>query len=187
MPILGNGWEVHFVREGVQTRNAGISRIRTIGHYQIFHNGAPQAGTDMAGMFAEQKGTGDNNQSGVDNKRRVEAGRYPMATQDGIKYTTFNFADSIDRNRKPKPGIELLNTRVRTEILIHPSAFWLSSVGCINLCTDITDPTEPITYKSSRRRVISMIEDMKRFLGARFPAGNGFAIPDAHAVIDGEP
>jgi hypothetical protein len=39
----------------------------------------------------------------------------------------------------------------------------------------------------SRKRVIALIEDMKRFLGTDFPGRNGKRIPKAFVVIDGEP
>jgi hypothetical protein len=71
--------------------------------------------------------------------------------------------------------------------LVHPGQGFLASVGCINPCTSLPKPSETITYISSRRRVISLIEDMKSFLGADFPTSNGKRIPRAFVVIDGEP
>ena len=64
---------------------------------------------------------------------------------------------------------------------------FLSSIGCINLCTRLPNAAEIIDYPGSRRRVIAIIEDMKAWLGKRVPIGNGRRIPDAWAVIDGEP
>jgi hypothetical protein len=83
--------------------------------------------------------------------------------------------------------VELLDTGARSEILIHPGIGFLSSIGCINLCTNLPNSSEGITYTSSRRRVISMIENMKVFLAGDFPTRNGKPIPRAHAVLDGEP
>lgn len=88
---------------------------------------------------------------------------------------------------KPKPGIELKDTDERSEILIHPGKDFLRSIGCINLCTSLPDANEDIDYLGSRRRVIAVIEDLKDYLGERFPRQNGRRIPDAFAVMDGEP
>ena len=77
--------------------------------------------------------------------------------------------------------------RAESEILIHPGRGFLASIGCINLCTSLPNAAEGITYKSSRRRVIAMLEDMKAFLGAAFPTRNERPVPGAHVVIDGEP
>ena len=70
---------------------------------------------------------------------------------------------------------------------MHPGDGFLSSVGCINLCTSLPDAEEPITYSSSRRRVIAVIGNLKNYLGADFPDNNGERIPRAFVVVDGEP
>ena len=64
-----------------------------------------------------------------------------------------------------KPGFELKDTGERTEILVHPGHDFLASVGCINPCTSLPDADETITYASSRRRVIALIEDIKGYAG----------------------
>src|SRR6185295_10579007 len=107
------------------------------------------------------------------NGKRVEEGRYPVSTQDGGKYVTFGFKNSESETAKPKPGFELNSTGQRAEILVHPGHGFLASIGCINPCTSLPKATEMITYASSRKRVISLIEDMKAFLGGDFPAKNG--------------
>lgn len=112
MPIQGGGWELHVRRQGVQTRG---ERHRTIGTYEIFHDGVPAG---LSGTSVESKGPGDNNIRG--NGRRVEAGIYPLATQDGNHYVTIGFLVSDDPDETPKPGLELLRTGRRTEILVHP-------------------------------------------------------------------
>jgi hypothetical protein len=85
------------------------------------------------------------------------------------------------------PGLELRKTGKRTDILIHPGKNeFLSSIGCINLCTSLPNAKEDIDYSDSRRRVIAVIEDMKQFLGD-VPAGGDEAILNAFAIIDGEP
>lgn len=186
MPINGVGWEIEFTRTAVQTQPT-TGRLRTIGTYQIFHDGLAQPGTDMSGMFAERPGPGDNSKVGKKNGLRIAAGRYPLATQAGTKYVTIGYANSNMINVLPRPGVELLNTDKRSEILIHPGIGFLSSIGCINLCASLPNGAEGITYTSSRRRVISMIDDMKSYIGAAFPNANGRSVSNAHAILDGEP
>ena len=83
--------------------------------------------------------------------------------------------------------MELTGTGTRSEILIHPGIGFLASVGCINLCKNLPNASEPISFPGSRNRVIAMIDDMKAFLGASFPSRNGRRIPNAFAVIANEP
>ncbi|NUU36946.1 hypothetical protein [Pseudomonas sp. C2B4] len=184
MPITGTGWEMHIVRQSEQRRSSDGKR-RTVGTYQVFHDGQKQTGLDLSGMVAETRGPGDNSQPG--NNRRVEAGRYPLATQDGAKYVTFGYKESESSSARPKPGIELKETDPREEILIHPGIGFLASIGCINLCTSLPDAEEMIGFAHSRRRVIAVIEDMKSFLNSGFPTKNGKKIPKAFVVIEGEP
>lgn len=181
MPITGQGWEILIERKLVQTRG---SRSRTVGSYQVYHAGQPVPG--LAGTTAESPGPGSNAVAG--NKKRVEAGRYPLWTQDGTKYDTLGYVESESLGVRPKPGIELMGTGNRGEIIIHPGLnSFLSSVGCINLCTRLQDASVNIDYPGSRRRVIALIDDMKQYLGNAFPARNGLRIPNAWAQIDGEP
>jgi hypothetical protein len=183
MPITGQGWEIHIERQSTQKR-VSDGKVRTVGTYQVFHDGSPVAG--LSGMTAESKGPGDN--SVAENGKRVETGRYPLWTQDGTKYDTIGYSTSLSTAAKPKPGIELKDTGARAEILIHPGAnSFLSSIGCINLCTSLPKAAELISYTGSRKRVIALIDDMKLYLGTNFPATNGKAIPKVWAVIDGEP
>jgi hypothetical protein len=85
------------------------------------------------------------------------------------------------------PGLELRKTGNRTDILIHPGKDeFLSSIGCINLCTSLPDEDEGIDYPGSRQRVIALIEDMKGFLG-EVPKAGDVAILNAFAIVDGEP
>jgi hypothetical protein len=179
MPITGKGWEILIQRHSVQRRSG---RARTVGTYRVFHDGK-DAG--LSGSTAESGGPGDN--SVAKNRRRVEAGRYAMATQDGTKYDTYGYREEENPHVKPKPGLELTNTGKRSEILIHPGIGFLASVGCINLCKTLPDADEAISYPGSRKRVIAVIEDMKTFLGSSFPKKNGHKITNAHVVIEGEP
>jgi hypothetical protein len=183
MPINGEGWEMHIVRKSEQ-RRASDGKRRTVGTYQVFHDGVAQSGFGMKGTVAETRGPGANRPRG--NNRRVEEGRYPLATQNGTKYKTWNYKDSEATNVLPKPGFELTSTGQRSEILVHPGIGFLSSIGCINPCTSLPNAGEPITYASSRKRVIALIEDMKAFV-ERFPGTNGRKIPGAFVVIDGQP
>lgn len=184
MPIEGEGWEFHIVRQSEQRRPSD-GRRRTVGRYQIFHNGVKQTGTGLSGTVAETRGPGANKPAG--NNRRVEEGRYPLFTQGGTKFVTFGFKDSESASAKPKPGIELKSTGRRSEILIHPGQGFLASEGCINPCTSLPNAAERIDFVPSRKRVLAIIDDLKAFAGASFPTKNGKRIPSAFVVVDGEP
>jgi hypothetical protein len=185
MPIVGQGWELHIVRQTEQ-RRPGSGRRRTVGRYQVYHDGVAQAGTYMKGTTAEAKGPGANKPA--DNGKRIEQGRYSLWTQEPGGYATWAYKESESVGASPKPGLELKETGQRYEILIHPgrNAF-LSSIGCINPCTSLPNAGEIITYGTSRKRVIALIEDLKGYLGDEFPGRNGRKIPRAFVVIDGEP
>jgi hypothetical protein len=182
MPIVGQGWELHIKRQTTQKRLSD-GKVRTIGKYQVFHDGQPVP--SLSGVTAESRGPGDN--SVAKNGKRVEAGTYPLWTQDGTNYDTIGYSQSESTGVKPKPGIELKNTGARSEILIHPGQGFLAAIGCINLATNLPHAAEPISYKSSRKRVIALINDMKQFLGPNFPTQNSKKIPKASVVIEGEP
>jgi len=180
--IVGTGWELHIVRTGEQKRRSDGKR-RTVGTYQVFHDGIAQRGVDLAGTVAETRGPGSNAPAG--NNRRIEAGRYPLATQAGAKYVTIGYRDSASSAASPKPGIALRDTRKRTGILLHPGRGFLSSVGCINPCTRLPTAAELIDYPHSRRRVIAIIDDLRAYLGKSFPTRNGQLIPNASVLIEG--
>lgn len=182
MAISGQGWELLIRRQSTQ-RRASDGKVRTIGTYQVFHDGQAVAG--LAGVTAESRGRGDN--SVAMNGRRIEAGTYPLWTQDGTKYDTIGYVRNESTGARPKPGIELKGTGARAEILIHPGQGFLASIGCVNLATSLPNAGEPISYKGSRRRVIALIDDMRQFLGAGFPTQNSKRIAHASVVIEGEP
>jgi hypothetical protein len=184
MPIQNHGWEFHIVRKSEQRRPSDGKR-RTVGEYQVFHNGVKQTGAGLSGMVAETRGPGANAPAG--NNRRIEEGRYSLFTQDGTKYVTIGYKESENTSARPKPGLELKETGQRSEILIHPGQGFLASIGCINPCTSLPNAAEMIDYVPSRRRVIAIINDLKAFAGSAFPTGNGKRIPNAFVVIDGEP
>lgn len=184
MPISSQGWELHIVRESVQRRPSD-GRRRTVGRYQVYHDGVAQTGMDLQGMTAEAKGPGAN--APPDNGKRVEEGSYPLWTHAPGQYATFGYSNSEDPDADPKPCFELRNTGARYDILVHPGHEFLASVGCINLCKSLPNAQEQITYATSRTRVISVIADMKNYLGQDFPSSNEKRIPRASVVIDGEP
>jgi hypothetical protein len=177
-------WLMKITRVSEQRRSSDNKR-RTVGRYQVFHDGVVQSGADLSGTTAESRGPGANEPAG--NGRRVEAGRYQLATQAGTKYVTLNYTSSQNQASLPRPGIELLETGKRSEILIHPGIGFLASIGCINLCASLPNASEMITFPSSRRRVISVIDDLRTFIGSNFPGQNGRKIPNAFVVIEGEP
>jgi len=184
MPISNQDWELHIVREAEQ-RRAADGRRRTVGRYQVYHDGAAQTGADLQGTTAESKGPGAN--WPADNGKRIEQGRYPLWTHAPGRYATFNYSGSEDPDAEPKPGFELKDTGARYEILVHPGHDFLASVGCINLCQSLPSAHESITYAPSRKRIISVVTDMKNYLGPEFPKSNGKIIPRAWVIIDGEP
>jgi hypothetical protein len=192
MPITGQGWELHIERIREQKRG---SRRRTVGRYQVFHDGAAATGTisvdgfdvSLSGTAAESPGPGQNETPATaSNPSRIRPGRYPLKTSGGPTYVTRGYREDLLPQAK-MPGIELRKTGNRTDIIIHPgkNAF-LSSIGCINPCTSLPNANEDISYPGSRRRVIALIEDMKRFL-AEFPNGGDQPIINAAVIIDGDP
>ncbi|MBU8977498.1 MULTISPECIES: hypothetical protein [unclassified Lysobacter] len=82
MPITGTGWEFHIVRQSEQRRDSDGKR-RTVGRYQVYHDGVAQTGPGLSGTVAETRGPGANRPRG--NNRRIEPGRYTLATQGGSK------------------------------------------------------------------------------------------------------
>jgi hypothetical protein len=180
MPITGKGWELHIIRKEVQQRRG---RFRTIGDYQVFHDGKAQP--KLKGTAVETKGPGDNRVAG--NGRRVEAGIYPLATQNGAHYVTIGYIVSSDCDQTPKPGLDLLETGNRSGVLVHPGHGFLASVGCINLTGPLATGNVDIPFVDSRDRVIAAIDDLRSFAGVAFPHHNGQPIADARVVIDGEP
>ena len=152
MPITGSGWEFHVVRH-TEPRTAPGGRRRTVGRYQVFHDGVAQTGAGLSGTVAETKGPGAN--SPVGNGRRIEEGRYPLSTQDGQRYCTIGYRDSENPHHIRKPALLLGNTGDRIAILIHPGIGFLSSIGCFNPCTSLPNAAEPIDFVPSRRRALT--------------------------------
>jgi hypothetical protein len=117
-------------------------------------------------MCAETRGPGDNSTQG--NHRRIEAGRYPLRTQDGEKYVTIGYRESTNMAIKPRPGIAVDKTKKRVGIIIHLGRGFLSSIGCINPAKSLAQSKTDIDFVDSRKRVVAIINDMKRFRGHFF-------------------
>jgi len=112
--------------------------------------------------------------------RGGSTGRKPAANTAAQKTVKYPSAE-------PKPGLLVLETEPRFDILIHPGHDFLASTGCINLTEPLADGDADIAFVDSRDRVIAAINDLKAFAGEAFPQLNGHAIANAWIVIDGEP
>ena len=177
-PISGNGCELLVVRQVEHVRG---TRYRTVGTYQVFHNGTAAKGLPgLSGFVCESRGPGDN--STAQSNRRVEPGSYALATLAGEHHATFGYTSG---KATPKPRLELCDTSKRSEILIQPGDDFLSGVGCINPTKKIDGPLSDMDFVESRARVITLINDLKAFAGDAFPTTNGKA--NAFVVVDGEP
>src|SRR5262249_30603362 len=89
----------------------------------------------------------------------------------------------------PMPGILLENTGNRIGILIHPGHppdLYLSSIGCLNPTSPLGSADE-MDFWESRSRVIALFDDLTNFAPEAFEQENNTRIPNAWAVIDGEP
>ena len=182
-------WEIRVRRLSEQTRG---SKTRTVGAYQVFHHGMPATNTvrvdgidvPLFGTTAESRGPSQNDKPATeDDPSRILAKSYRLATSGGPDYLTQDYRPDLEI-AAPMPGIELLDTGKRFAILIHPGKnVFLSSIGCINLCTSLPGANENIDYPGSRRRVIALIEDMKQVLGS-FPTAGDRPIAGASMVID---
>jgi hypothetical protein len=184
MPIQGQGWEIHIERVAEQ-ENAQGSKRRTVDHYRVYWDGQRQEGKLLSGTMAETKGPGANQPAG--NNQRIEEGRYPLYTQDGKRYATIGYVVSDSPAKLRKPSLELMQTGKRKEILIHPGYGFLSSVGCFNPSVALAKGSSLLEFGDSRERTIALIDNLRAYLGDAFPAKNGHRIPNAFAVVDGEP
>jgi hypothetical protein len=182
--ILREGWELLIKRRLEQTRG---KKVRTVGTYEVYHDGVLRTDLSLQGQMAESRGPGANRPRG--NGKRIEEGRYALATQgtSATKYHTFDYSSSDKKTAKPKPAFEITVPGPRTGILIHPGVGFLASIGCLNPCLNLPDASEDIDYVGSRKRVIALIDDMATFVGRDFPTSGERHIPRAFAVIDGEP
>ena len=173
-------WELRIQRIREET---GPNKTRTVGNYQVLHDGKQVA--SLSGMTFETRGPGDN--SHKDNNRCVEAGTYQLFTQDGKHYVTIGYKNATSPRTMPKPGLLLLPTGKREGILFHPGVGFLSSVGCINPSKPLKGPQDRIDFIDSKQRVIAVIDDLKKLFGAGFPAKNGKPIKGAVVTIIAAP
>lgn len=178
--VPSTGFCIHLKRIRQETRaTAGFSR--TVGDYQCYWNGTKING--LAGQIVERGGPGDNTTAiGNNRDRRIRAGTYPLAIQDGTNYKTYGYTN--DENI-PKPGLLLKRTEERTAILLHPGKNYISSIGCLNPASGLTDARSQINFQNSRSQVIAIIDAMQTKMGAGFPKAG--TIPDAVILIEGEP
>ena len=182
MPISGNGWELFVNRLGLHLSGA---KSRTYGSYQVYHDGTQVEG--LAGYICECIGPGTNTVSG--SARRVQQGRYPLWTQFGNYRSTGYSEDTETAGQPPMPAIRLEGTGNRDGILIHPGhppTLFLSSIGCLNP-THKLSPTDVMNFWDSRTRVIALVDDLRQFAPDAFQHEVLTRIPNAWAVIDGEP
>jgi len=157
MNISGKGWELYVKRLGIHSQG---NRQRTYGSYQVYIDGNPQA--NLAGFICESPGPGDNLHAG--NKKRIEAGAYPLWTQFG-KYRSIGFStNTTTPGVDHMPGFRLEGTGKRVGILVHPAhppGLFLSSVGCFNPTRAIL-PSDVMDFWDSRQRVIATCSPASR-------------------------
>src|SRR4051794_11132120 len=181
-------WELKVTRLGVQEKPGSVPPARSYGSYQVFIDGTPIPG--LAGHICERKGKGDNTQNGVDNRRRIAAGTYPLSTQFG-RYKSVGYS-SAERDETHPPGILVLNTGARTAILVHPAHhphLYLSSIGCLNPTRPLT-ANEDMDFTESRTRVIALLDSLEQHDPAAFApgkVGTNTRIANASMVVSGEP
>jgi len=97
MRITGHGWELQVERRSVQTLNG---RTRTVGTYQVFHDGVPATHTirigekdvPLSGTTAESPGPSQNDHPATSaNPSRIVAKSYRLMTAGGPEYMTNNY------------------------------------------------------------------------------------------------
>jgi hypothetical protein len=160
-------------------KRPGKSFARTVGTYQVLHNGS--AIGSLSGTTVERQGPGDNGSSGKKNHNRIEAGTYPIYTHRTAKYRTAGFVTTGDH---PRPALGIGNTGKRTGILVHPAGEYGSTIGCINLGSALAGPQSNIKLVDSIARVVAVIKDLKSFMGAAFPNAAEAEVPGAYLVIE---
>jgi hypothetical protein len=189
---MASTWELRIKRLRQEKRKKQAF-ARTISAYQVFHDNEPVAG--LSGFFVERQGPGDNKKSGDTHDRRIEAKTYPLSTHSGakdkktgiVKYKTIGYAKTDGIGDLPRASIRFLDTGAREGILIHSGNGYIWSVGCFNPGKDLKNADSNLKFAESREMVIALIDDMKKFLGDKFPTANNKPIPGAVAIIEGEP
>ena len=181
-----NGWEFHIVRKSEQ-RRASDGKRRTVGEYQIFHDGVKQEGAGLSGTVAETRGSAPTNLLATIAASRKDATPCSLRTARNMSRSATRIRRSTFA--KPKPGLELKETgqRAKRSPLSTPAKVFSRASADINPCTSLPDAAEMIDFVPSRKRVIAIINDLKAYVGDTFPTTNGKRIPNAFVVIDGEP
>lgn len=183
--MSSSGFLIHLQRVR-QERRRSKAYARTVGRYACYWDGVAIPG--LEGQMVERQGPGDNT-TAIGNRQdlRIRSGRYPLAVQNGTKYKTFGYHTSESHTALPRPGLLLLDTQQRSAILIHPGMDYVWSVGCLNPGSGLVNASSGVVFTDSRRRVMSLIDEMRTRMGARFPRAGGTRIPDAAILIEGEP
>lgn len=178
--LNANGWSLLVKR--LRTERRGDLRARTIGSYQVYHNGIPATGPALSGATIEREGPGDNGDVGKTEHRCIEAGLYPLAMHDTENYATVNYESDGDH---PRPAFALRETVRRTGILVHPAAGYGSTIGCFNLGERLDDASSNLDLMDSTRRVIALIDDLKTFLGGQLPTSG--PLPNCRVLVEDPP
>lgn len=156
---------------------------RTVGVYQAFFNRVPIA--SIQGVSVEPHGPGDNSRTGIQHKRCIAVGTYPLFTHAGTsgKYKTFNYTALVGVDHRAWPSVRVENTGSRSGILVHCGGGFMMSIGCINFAATLPGPSARIDFADSRRRVIALIDNMKTHLDAGFPSSNNRKIENAWLIV----
>jgi len=161
-----------------EERREGEGFNRTVGTYQVLHDGLPVPG--LSGMTVERQGPGDNGAVGKAQHRCIAAGTYPINSHSTAKYKTVGYKRS---GQHPRPALEIGQTDKREGILIHPADGYGSTIGCINLASALADADADIELSDSVQRVIDVIDDLARFNGGSLPRADGARVPGAQLDI----
>ncbi len=190
MAITGHGWEMLVQRLGIQhadPHDPHAGRLtRTYGSYDVYIDAVRQFG----GFVCESPGPGNPHPAPphATDWYRIPQGPYPLSTQVGDDYSYVTKGYQLE-DRVQRPGVLLLSTAPRSEILIHPGHtpdLFLSSIGCLNP-TSALQPRQCMDFADSRDHVIQIIESLKAFSPASFAAHASVPIPNARVIIVGEP
>ena len=172
-----SGWTFKVQRLREEKRE-GEGFKRTVGTYQVYHQGVAVAG--LSGMTVERQGPGDNTLVGKREHRCIAAATYPLNSHATDNYRTVGYKSS---GAHPRPAIEVGDTDKRDGILIHPADGYGSTIGCINLAGALEDEDADIEFSDSFRRVVDVINDLKRFLGGVIPAGDGEPLANCSLIV----
>jgi hypothetical protein len=180
IPTKIEGWVLR-VRRLRQELRAGMSFARTVGTYQVYHDGVPVEG--LAGVTVERQSRGDG-AAGKENRLPIGAGQYPLLVHATKKYATTKYHSN---GSSPRPALQVGHSSEGAAVLVHPAGGYGSTLGCINLAGPLSGPRKNMTLADSISRVIAVIEDLRAYVGQSFPRKAGGRIADALILIEGEP